>query len=190
MPDPFPSLCFTPPPTTPYSLLLTGVRRNPCATPPGGMLFGHPAESSPHTCYEPKTCIDASSEQSPPRGETASTSRMTLPPQSQPLRTPTVFISKRQPAEARSPSVPASVVNPWLGADMWSSTRKLVRGTTSSASVDGLCREEKEIEIWKVYKLCLKRRILHVYLEQKAELAVQGEMRSSENIDCLRLKQT
>ena len=36
-----------------------------------------------------------------PRGETASTFRMTLPSQSQPPRTSTVFISKRQPA-ARS----------------------------------------------------------------------------------------
>ena len=40
---------------------------------------------------------------STPRGETNSTSRMTLPPQSQPPRTPTVFIGKRQPAVPRSP---------------------------------------------------------------------------------------
>ena len=46
MPDPFPSFCFTPPQTTPNSLLLTGIRRPPCAPPPAGMLVGHLAESS------------------------------------------------------------------------------------------------------------------------------------------------
>ena len=44
----------------------------------------------------------AHADQLTPRGETASTSRMTLPPQSQPPRTSTVFISKQQPAAARS----------------------------------------------------------------------------------------
>ena len=29
------------PQTTPNSLLVTGIRRTPCATPPAGMLFGH-----------------------------------------------------------------------------------------------------------------------------------------------------
>ena len=47
MPDPFPSFCFTPPQTTPDSLLLTGIRRPLCAPPPAGMLVGHLAESSP-----------------------------------------------------------------------------------------------------------------------------------------------
>ena len=51
MPDPFPSFCSTPPQPTPNSLLLTGIRRTPCATPPAGMLFGHLAESSLHTQF-------------------------------------------------------------------------------------------------------------------------------------------
>ena len=38
----------------------------------------------------------------------------------------------------------------------------------------GLCREERESEIWKVRKLCPKGEKLHGFLEQKAELAVQG----------------
>ena len=49
MPDTFSSFCSTPPQTTPDSLLLTRIKRTPCATPPAGMLFGHLAESSPHT---------------------------------------------------------------------------------------------------------------------------------------------
>ena len=40
----------------------------------------------------------------------------------------------------------------------------------------GLCREKKVTEIWKVHKLFPKGEIsIHCYLEQKAELAVQGE---------------
>ena len=39
----------------------------------------------------------------------------------------------------------------------------------------GLCREEKEIEILESAQTLSESRILHVYLEQKAELAGQGE---------------
>ena len=101
VPDPFPSFCSTPPPSTPNSLLMTGTRRPFCATPPGGLLFGHLAEPSPLVSYEPKTSIDVSSEHTP-RGETASTSRtMTSSPKS-PSKTSTVYSSKRQTAVARS----------------------------------------------------------------------------------------
>ena len=45
------------------------------------------------------------------------------------------------------------------------------------------CREEKETEIWKVLKLCPKGIIyLHVYQEQKGELAVQGDCAAQKNI--------
>ena len=40
VPDPFPSLCSTSPPSTPTALPMTGIRRPTCATPPGGSLFG------------------------------------------------------------------------------------------------------------------------------------------------------
>ena len=65
VPDPFPFFCSTPPPSTPTALSMTGIRRSPCATPPAGTLFGHLAESSPHTGYEPKSCIDVRSEHTP-----------------------------------------------------------------------------------------------------------------------------
>ena len=46
VPDPFPSFCSTPPPSTSTALPMTGIRRHPRATPPGGLLFGRLAEST------------------------------------------------------------------------------------------------------------------------------------------------
>ena len=63
--DPCPSCCSTPPPSTPTALPMSGIRRSPCATPHGGLLFGYLAESTPLTGCEPKTCIDVSSEHTP-----------------------------------------------------------------------------------------------------------------------------
>ena len=37
----------------------------PCATPHGGLQFGRLVEPTPLTGYDPKTCIDVSSEQTP-----------------------------------------------------------------------------------------------------------------------------
>ena len=51
------------------------------------------------------SCIDVSSEHTPinyPSRRNSFNIEMVLPPQSQPPRTLTVFISKRQPAVARS----------------------------------------------------------------------------------------
>ena len=82
----------------------------------------------------------------------------------------------QQAAASGSPQpVPASVVNPWLSANMWSSTWKLVRGNASSASIDGtLSRGKRDRDLESVQTLS-ERRNLRVHLEQKAELAVQGE---------------
>ena len=41
--------------------------------------------------------------------------------------------------------------------------------------LNGFCREEKEIEFWKVCKLLSEKQNLHVYHEQKAEIAIRGE---------------
>ena len=74
-----------------------------------------------------------------PRGEAASTSIMTLPPQSQPPRTSTVFISKRQPVVARS-----MYQKVWLSADMCARIGKLVRGIESMSSVERDFDERKK----------------------------------------------
>ena len=68
----------------------------------------------------------------------------------------------------------SSVRKSWLNADLWG-TRKLVRGNESISSVEvTFCREEREIEIWKVCKLCLKREISMPTLK-RTELVFQGE---------------
>ena len=128
--DPFPSFSSTP-------LAMTGIRRLPCAAPPEGMLFGHLAESTPLTGHmNPRPALTSAARRSTtPRGDTASTSRTTtLPPQSQP---PKKSDGLQQQAAASGGPHQTSVVNPCLSADVWSSTRKLVRGTESISSVEG-----------------------------------------------------
>ena len=176
--DNFSSFCTSPPQTTPTSRPLTGIRSTPCATSPEGRQSGHLAEPLPHTGYEPKTCIDVSSEHTPINYPSR---RNSFNIENNDLTT-TVAASEnsdgfhQQAAASGSPQqVPASVVNPWLGADMWSRTGKLVRGDASSASVEGtLSRGKRDRDLESVQTLS-ERQNLHVYLEQKAELSVQGE---------------
>ena len=59
---PFPPVC-TSATTTPTPL--TGIRLDPCATPLWGGPSGHLADPTPNTGYEPKFCIDVSSEHTP-----------------------------------------------------------------------------------------------------------------------------
>ena len=46
----------------------------------------------------------------------------------------------------------------------------------------GLCREEKEIEIWKSVQTLSEGRNLHAYLEQNPDLAVQGECAAQKSL--------
>ena len=92
VPGSFPSFCSTPLPSTPNSLLMTGIRRLICATPPGGLQFGHLAQSTLLTGCEAKTCIDVSSERTPinypskrnssnlENNDSSASRTMTLPP--------------------------------------------------------------------------------------------------------------
>ena len=50
---------------TPSTTLLTGIRPNPCATALWGGPSGRLADPTPNTGYEPKFCIDVSSEHTP-----------------------------------------------------------------------------------------------------------------------------
>ena len=89
----------------------------------------------------------------------------------------------QQAAASGSPQrVPASVVNPWLGADTWSSTRKLVRGIESLPSVEGTLSRGKRDQDLEGLQSLSERKNLHVYLEQKAELAVQGECQAQKRL--------
>ena len=50
VPGACPSFCPTPP-SAPTALPMTGIRRSPCATPHGGLQFGHLVESTPLTTH-------------------------------------------------------------------------------------------------------------------------------------------
>ena len=101
------------------------------------MLFGHQAESSLLTGYEPKSCIDVSSDHT--------AINYTLRRNSFNLEhdlTTTVAASEtfdgfhQATTSGRSQDVPASEVNPWHSADLWSRTRKSVRGNVSNVCVE------------------------------------------------------
>ena len=105
VPD-FSSFCSTPPPPKTTSHLLTGTRQTTSATPRGGLLFG-PLALWPNTTLSQVMSPTPGSKSAvstlrstTPLMSTASTPRVTMPPQSQPPRTLTVFSSKRQPAVA------------------------------------------------------------------------------------------
>ena len=68
----------------------------------------------------------------------------------------------------------SSVVNLWLSADLWSGTRKLVRGIESISSVEGMLSKGKRDRDLESAQKLPERRNLHAYLERKAELSVEG----------------
>ena len=80
---------------------------------------------------------------------------------------------QQQAATSGSPQqASSSVVNPWFDADVWSSSRELVRGSESTSSVQGtLSTGNRDRDLGSVQTLSEKRS-LHVYLEPKEELAV------------------
>ena len=59
------SFCSTPHSLSPNTLHTTGIRNSLNATPRVGGLSGHLDDTTQSTGYEPKTCIDASSEYTP-----------------------------------------------------------------------------------------------------------------------------
>ena len=175
VPDTFSSFCSSPPQTTPTSRPLTGIRSTSCAPPPGGMLFGHLAESSPHTGYDSKSCTEqcAHADQLPSRRNSFNIENGVTTT----VASSENFDSFHQQAAGSGSSqhAPASEVNPWLSADMWARTWKLVQGSASNASVEGILSRGKRDGDLESAQTLSERRNLHVYLEQKAELAVQGE---------------
>ena len=81
---------------------------------------------------------------------------------------------QRAAASGSPQQASSSVVHPWLSADMWG-TRKLVRGNESISSVEGTLSRGKRNRDLESAQTLSERRNLHVYLEQKADLAVQGQ---------------
>ena len=159
-----------------------------CATPPRGLLFGHLAESTPLTSYEPKTCIDVSSEHTPINYpwkrncfNIENHDLTTTVAASRKLKR-FLFSSKRQPAVVRSNYQQlmythgrAPTCGPALGN--WCEVMSHFQ------VLKGLCREEKETEIWKAVSeksSCLPCAESWIFCSRR--------MRSSEK-DYVRMKQ-
>ena len=114
--------------------------------------------------YEPKTCIDVSSGHTPinytSRRNRFNTDHNDL--------TTTVAASETPDMSGSQQQASSSVVRPWLDADSWSSTRKLVRGCESISNIEWtMSRGKRETEIWKVCKLCPKGEISMSTLNSK-----------------------
>ena len=161
----------------------TELTRTLCATPPAGSSLATWLSHLLRKVMSPShasTSAVGTRRSTTPRAETASTSSMTLP-QSQPPRTPTAFTRKRRPAVARSPCKQV-----WLTLGLAptcvSSTGKLVRGNASNASVEGTLSKGRRDRALEGVQTLSERRNLHIYIEQKAELAVQRECAGSEKI--------
>ena len=131
MHDKFSSCCPTPPPSTPNTLLLTTALRHSAS----GMQFGHLAKSSLQKGYEPKSCIDVSSGHTPINYTSRRNSFDVEPTVAASENSD--FLHQEAAASGNPQPVQASVVIPWLGADMWSSIGQQVRGNASNASVEG-----------------------------------------------------
>ena len=124
----------------------------------------------PNTGFEPKSCIDVSSEHAPIKY----TSRRNSFNIDYNDLTTTVAASetfdgfhKQAAASGSLQPVPANKVNPWLSADMWSRTGKLVRGGASNVSVEGtLSRGKRDQDLESVQTLS-ERKNLHVFSEHR-----------------------
>ena len=79
-------------------------------------------------------------------------------------------------ASGSSQFVPACEVNPWLGEETWSArSRKVLRGNASNLSVEEMYSNGKRDRDLESVRTLSERKDMHVYLEQKAELAVRQE---------------
>ena len=119
-----------------------------------------------------------------PPGGTASTSRMTSPPQSpRPLT-----VHQQAAASGSSQFVPTSEVNAWLHAEPWSArSRKLLRSDVSNIThVEE--RIQKGKEMLKVFELCLKEKIYMSTSSRK--LTWLFDKNAQLRNDYLKLKQT
>ena len=140
---------------------MIGIKKSRCATPRGGFQFGRLVEPTHFTGYEPKTCIDISSEHAPIN---YSSKRHSFNTEYNDLTT-TVAASEipdgfqQLTAASGSQQASSSVVNPSHGADTCGAAPGSWCEVMSQFQVlKGLSREERQAEIWKVCKLCVKER--------------------------------
>ena len=101
------------------------------------MQSDHLAEPLPHTGYEPKSCIDVSSEHTPinyPSMRNSFNIENDLTTTFAASENSDVFHQQAAASGSLQP-VPASVVNPWLSADIYQ------RGNEPTRSTGSLCTE-------------------------------------------------
>ena len=139
VPDTFSSLCSSPPQTTPTTRPLTGIRSTSLCDFARRKSSAYLAESLPRrACCEPNTCIDVSSEHTPINYLSRRNSFNIENDLTTTVADSETLDGFHQPAAANGSSqyAAASEVNLWLGADLWTRTRKPVRGDVSNVSVE------------------------------------------------------
>ena len=179
------SFCSTPPqpPQTtcssrPERASLTGIRTHSSATSLEWQS-GYLADSIPLTGYEPKTCIDVSSEHTPINYpyrknsfniEDNVTTTVAASETSDGLK-------KQAAANGSSQFVPTSEVNAWLHAETWSArSRKLLRSDVSNIThVEETYSKGKRDRDLERVRTWSERKDSHASPEQKADLAVREE---------------
>ena len=155
---------------------MTGLRRSPCATPHGRLKFGYIVEFTPLTGHEPKTCIDVSSEHTQINHASRKNSlnfendlTTTVP-----ASVNSDGFPQRSAASGSQQQASPSVVSPWLSADL-GAPGNWCEVMSPFQVLRRLCREGKRDRDLESVQSLYERRNRHVYFEQKAELAVQGE---------------
>ena len=185
VPD-FSSFCSTPPPP-PISNSLMGTQQAPSVTPHGGLLFGPLAEYNALTSYEPNSWVEVSNEQTLIHYSSEEHGFYTKSDHTATVAASENLHGFQQQAAASSSQHcvdqasgnrcddSRSVANPWLSADMCASIGKPLRGNESALIVERMLSRRKRDRDLDSANIQSDRHSLYVYLEQKGELAVQGQ---------------
>ena len=186
VPD-FSSFCSTPPPPPTTSHSLMGTQQAPSATPRGGLLTGPLAKHNALAGCEPNSWVEDSSEHAPihyPSSEhglyaksehtaTAAASENLGGFQQQAAASSSQRCVRQASGSCCDDSRGAAI--PWVSADVRASIGKPLRGNESISSAERVVSTGKRDRDLDSVKIQSDRHSLYVYLEQKAEIAVQGD---------------
>ena len=165
---------------TPPTASLTGIRLNPCVTALGDGPSGHLAGSIPNKGYEPKFCIDVSSEHTPINSpnRNMSSSRSTT---RNLLQHSVASRSSQHTAASTVPTLGTSLTKVLADCDSVASRASIMETCadmnreTVVSSVLGSVSKGKRDRDQNVVQTLRDRQNLHKNLERKAELAVRRE---------------
>ena len=161
-------------------------QKTPCATPPWGGMSGHLADPTPDTSYEPKFCIDVSSEHTPIN---LPDSNRNFPHENDATivaTTEDLDLSRHSKTSSSSQHTAASRVPTLLKlVSLGTSLTKVSADYDSVASLTGIketCADvDRETVVSNLFgsqnvvQTLKDRQNLHNIFERKAELAVRGE---------------